>query len=57
MWMTHAFTYANFNPFLSLEVVLHVITFSIYICKSLQIIANAGMTTVSLLTHDGDIRQ
>ena len=33
MGMTHAFAYANFDPLLSLEVVLLALNFSIYICR------------------------
>ena len=48
MRMTHAFAYANFDLFPSLEVVLHALYFSIYIwrcaCHVLSLMAAGGGT-------------
>ena len=50
MEMTHAFAYANFSSFLSLEVVLHAFNFSIYICRS-------ACQVLSLMAAGGGVNQ
>ncbi len=50
MEMTHAFAYANFDSFLSLEVVPHALNFSIYICR-------CARQVLSLMAAVGDTDQ